>query len=188
MQLSWRVGGDLLDQIGISNQRARSPVLWMWYGEKIKGKPTHSFWTLFPKLFLSLKKKKKCLCSKFGALAPATYLLLSHQKKKKPQKNRGAQLMMWSCWSCQMWCNPKTSAMIKDSACCTKDNVLRWESPLLLEFWNEPLGRDCLFNFFTLWVTSSHDETKVLHNLYKAEFMEGNILHWCMGPHGIFYS
>lgn len=54
-----RGGGDLLDQIGISNQRARSPVLWMWYGEKIKGKPTHSFWTLFPKLFLSLKKKNK---------------------------------------------------------------------------------------------------------------------------------
>lgn len=96
----------------------------------------------------SFIKKKKCLCSKFGALAPATYLLLSHQKKKPPQKNRGAQLMMWSCWSCQMWCNPKTSVMIKDSACCTTDNVLRWESPLLLEFWNERLGRDCFFCFF----------------------------------------
>lgn len=151
LQLSWRVGGGFIRSNRNIKSAGTQPRLMnvIWWKDQ---RETYALILNFvPQTFsfIKKKKKKKCLCSKFGALAPATYLLLSHQKKKKAQKkNRGAQLMMWSCWSCQMWCNPKTSAMIKDSACCTTDNVLRWESPLLLEFWNEPLGRDCFFWFF----------------------------------------
>lgn len=65
---------DLLDQMGISNQRAHSPFIMdviCWQDQR---KRTHRFWTLFWNFFTLGVLKVHCI-------SQTTYLLLSHQKQ-----------------------------------------------------------------------------------------------------------
>lgn len=65
---------DLLDQMGISNQRAHSPFIMNVICWQDQRKRTRWFWTLFWNFFILPVLKVHCI-------SQTTYLLLSHQKR-----------------------------------------------------------------------------------------------------------
>lgn len=177
LQLLWWIrGGFIRSNRNIKSAGTQPRLMNVIWRKRSKGNlRTHS--ELWKQTFFFNETKKFGEQSLPLRRLPTCYLVI--KKKEKKKHTRTEALNWWGdiCWSCQMWCNPKTSVMIKDSARTPKT----MREPASVGILGPTLN---LIRFFLVFFPNYDScETKFFHNLHEAEFTVH--LHLCMRPHGI---